>query len=59
VRTLCACRDMVPLMQDHASRRLAAGIVDFDSSAYVPLGCAECDNSGYEGRVGIYELLPL
>ena len=24
---------------------------------YVPVGCTACDNSGYKGRVGIYELL--
>ncbi len=59
VRKLCACRDMAPMTEDHASRLLAAGIVDFDSNAYVPVGCSECDNSGYKGRVGIYELLLL
>ena len=59
VRKLCVCRDMAPMTEDHASRLLAAGIVDFDSNAYVPLGCNECDNSGYKGRVGIYELLML
>jgi type IV pilus assembly protein PilB len=57
VRKLCACRDMAPMTEDHAQRLLAAGIVDFDSNAYVPVGCTECDNSGYKGRVGIYELL--
>ncbi len=57
VRKLCACRDMAPMTEDHAQRLLAAGIVDFDSTAYVPVGCSECDNSGYKGRVGIYELL--
>ncbi|MGZ4811562.1 MAG: ATPase, T2SS/T4P/T4SS family [Terriglobales bacterium] len=57
VRKLCACRDMAPMTEDHAQRLLAAGIVDFDSNAYVPVGCSECDNSGYKGRVGIYELL--
>ena len=57
VRKLCVCRDMAPMTEDHAQRLLAAGIVDFDSTAYVPVGCSECDNSGYKGRVGIYELL--
>ncbi len=57
VRKLCACRDMAPMTEDNAQRLLAAGIVDFDSTAYVPVGCSECDNSGYKGRVGIYELL--
>lgn len=59
VRKLCACHDMSPMTEDHAARLLAAGIVDFGSDAYIPVGCAECDNSGYKGRVGIYELLML
>ena len=59
VRKLCSCRDMAPMTDDLATRLLAAGIVDFDTKAYVPVGCAECDNSGYKGRVGIYELLML
>jgi type II secretory ATPase GspE/PulE/Tfp pilus assembly ATPase PilB-like protein len=59
VRKLCVCRDTVPMTEDSASRLLAAGIVEFDSNAYVPVGCTECDNSGYKGRVGIYELLML
>jgi type IV pilus assembly protein PilB len=59
VRKLCACRDMAPMTEDHAARLLAAGIVDFDSNAYIPVGCAECENCGYKGRVGIYELLQL
>ena len=59
VRKLCICRDMSPMTEDHASRLLAAGIVDFGSNAYIAVGCAECDNSGYKGRVGIYELLML
>src|SRR5205085_8520320 len=36
---------------------LAAGIIDFEEKMFVPGGCARCDNSGYKGRVGIYELL--
>lgn len=26
---------------------------------YEPVGCAECDNIGYRGRVGIYEILEI
>jgi len=59
VRKLCVCRDMAPMSEENAARLLAAGIVDFDSNAYIAVGCSECDNSGYKGRVGIYELLML
>ena len=59
VRKLCGCRDVASMPEEYAARLLAAGIVDFGGNAYVPVGCAECDNSGYKGRVGIYELLLL
>jgi len=59
VRKLCSCRDQVPITQEHAARLLAAGIVDFESTVCVPAGCEVCENSGYKGRVGIYELLML
>lgn len=26
---------------------------------YKPVGCAECDNKGYKGRVGIYQVMPI
>ncbi len=57
VRKLCKCRDVVPMTPEYAARLLAAGIVDFEDKMCVPTGCAKCDNSGYRGRVGIYELL--
>ena len=57
VRKLCTCRDAVAMTSDYASRLLAAGIVDFEDKMYVPVGCSKCDNSGYKGRLGIYELL--
>ncbi|MGI9104534.1 MAG: ATPase, T2SS/T4P/T4SS family [Terriglobales bacterium] len=59
VRKLCVCRDIVPMPDDHAERLLAAGIIDFERTIAVPVGCSDCDNSGYKGRVGIYELLVL
>jgi type IV pilus assembly protein PilB len=29
----------------------------FDIEAYEPVGCARCSNTGYKGRVGIYEVM--
>ncbi len=26
---------------------------------YLPVGCPACGNTGYQGRTGIYELLPI
>jgi hypothetical protein len=36
---------------------LSAGIVDFDNTMFVEVGCGRCDNTGFKGRVGIYEVL--
>ncbi len=59
VRKLCKCRTEVPITPEYASRLLAAGIVEFENKMYLPAGCSECDNSGYKGRIGIYEILLL
>jgi type IV pilus assembly protein PilB len=59
VRKLCSCHDEVPMTNEFASRFLAAGIVDFGDKIFQPAGCSQCDNSGYKGRMGIYELLIL
>jgi len=56
-RKLCFCRAEVPVTKEYAERMVAAGITDFDTKMYVPVGCAECDTTGYRGRVGIYEML--
>ncbi|MCU1306897.1 MAG: hypothetical protein JWN45_1592 [Acidobacteriaceae bacterium] len=57
VRKLCSCRQEVPVTAEYSSRLLAAGIVDFDNTMFVETGCGKCDNTGYKGRVGIYETL--
>jgi len=57
VRKLCTCRDEAPMTNDYAQRLLAAGIVDFESKMYQPVGCQRCDDAGYKGRIGIYEML--
>ncbi|HYE24407.1 MAG TPA: ATPase, T2SS/T4P/T4SS family [Clostridia bacterium] len=57
VRKLCECRGEMKITPEYASRLLAAGIVDFEDRMYVPVGCGKCDNTGYRGRIGIYEVL--
>lgn len=59
VRKLCECRNEAAMSNAQASRFLAAGIVDFGGKIYIPVGCALCDNSGFKGRLGIYEVLVL
>jgi type IV pilus assembly protein PilB len=59
VRKLCTCRNEAAMTNEHASRFLGAGIVDFGGKIYIPTGCALCDNTGFKGRIGIYEVLVL
>jgi type IV pilus assembly protein PilB len=38
----------------------AAGIAaDFQLECYEPGGCARCTGTGYRGRIGVYEVMPL
>jgi type IV pilus assembly protein PilB len=57
VRRLCTCKEEAKMNPEFATRLLAAGIVDFEDKMFLPMGCNTCDNSGYKGRVGIYEVL--
>src|SRR5581483_11157555 len=57
VRKLCSCRTEAPITPEYTQRLLAAGIVEFENRMYLPAGCSLCDNSGYKGRIGIYEIL--
>ena len=59
-RRLCNCKQ--PLEVDE-SALLTAGFLesDLDGSwtAYRPIGCERCNGSGYKGRVGIYQVMPV
>src|SRR5207245_9272291 len=39
------------------ARLLAAGVEDVETRMYIPVGCSLCDDTGYQGRIGIYEVL--
>jgi type IV pilus assembly protein PilB len=59
-RRLCTCKQPADLSRDAL---LAAGFAesDLDGSwvTYKPVGCDRCKGSGYKGRVGIYEVMPI
>jgi type IV pilus assembly protein PilB len=59
-RRLCACKQPADFTLD-ALR--AAGFRDSDLDGtwmpYKPVGCDRCKNSGYKGRVGIYQVMPM
>lgn len=56
VRLLCsACKQMaVPTESERAFLELPP---DTDATLYHAVGCQDCNNSGYIGRTGIYELI--
>ena len=59
VRTLCpACRRGAP--PTDAERALVASMgIAVPARLYAPAGCEACKSTGYRGRTGIYELLPV
>jgi len=59
-RRLCACKEPHQIPQ-HAL--FEAGFTEKDLeiswTAYKPVGCDLCKGSGYKGRVGIYQVMPI
>ena len=55
VRRLCpSCKE--PYTPDAATAKLL-GISASKTQIYRPKGCGRCSHTGYEGRIGVYELL--
>ena len=59
VRKLCSCHAIQPATQEFQARMAQAGILKTPLTMTVPIGCDKCDQTGYKGRIGIYELLRL
>lgn len=58
VRTLCPdCRQ--PHTPDHAECQLLGVHAEQAPTIYRPVGCAKCNQRGYKGRTGIYEVVPI
>ena len=59
-RRLCNCKQ--PLETD-SSALLKAGFLESDLDGkwtpFRPVGCERCGGSGYKGRVGIYQVMPI
>jgi general secretion pathway protein E len=56
VRRLCpACRE--PHAPDEAERRLLGLAPHEAATIHRAVGCARCNGAGYEGRIGVYELM--
>ena len=60
VRTLCpACKVLGESDADGWQTMIAPWKMNIPKHIYKPVGCLECRDTGYRGREGIYELLPL
>ena len=61
VRTLCPkCKQIDEDFDATALEKLVAPWrLNKDIHPYKPVGCIECRNTGYKGRVGLYEMLTL
>ena len=59
-RRLCTCKQPLEMSRDAL---LGAGYresdLEGDWKPYGPVGCERCLGSGYKGRVGIYQLMPI
>jgi type IV pilus assembly protein PilB len=59
-RRLCTCKQPAEL-DDEALLKAGFRESDLDGSwtPFKPVGCDRCGGSGYKGRVGIYQVMPI
>ena len=58
VRRLCPkCKTLRPASFDE--KKALRIPEDQEFNLYEPVGCKECNNIGYKGRVGVYEIMPI
>ena len=58
-RRLCGCKQPVELPRDAL---LAAGVAEAELGGWAPyraVGCERCNGSGYKGRAGVYQVMPV
>lgn len=60
VRTLCPhCKQEIPVAEDIWIDMVKPWKSELPKKIYKPVGCLECRNTGYLGRIGLFEMLPL
>lgn len=60
VRTLCPhCKQSLPINQAVWTSLVHDWAISMPNSTYTAIGCLECRNTGFKGRVGLYEMLRL
>ncbi len=56
VRRLCpVCRRKRPVTEEE--KRILKRSEAEETYVYEPVGCGRCDNTGYKGRIGVYEIM--
>ncbi len=57
LRRLCTCSIQTKVTAEYSERLEAVGWLQPPETVPMPKGCEVCDQTGYKGRVGVYELL--
>jgi type II secretory ATPase GspE/PulE/Tfp pilus assembly ATPase PilB-like protein len=57
IRRLCKCHAEVPAQPGYRARLAGLGVAEPVDVELVPVGCDLCEQTGFKGRVGIYEFL--
>ena len=57
VRRLCTCKQ--PREATELEKRKLSLPEDEPFQIYDPVGCPACGNSGFSGRIGVYEIMPI
>ena len=57
VRRLCECKQ--PYEASAEEKEILGVPVESDLTLYKPCGCKLCGDSGYYGRIGVYEIMPI
>lgn len=58
VRRLCPdCKKLIYATEEE--KRLLGVNTPGDLAIYEPVGCDSCGNTGYHGRIGVYEIMPV
>jgi type IV pilus assembly protein PilB len=57
VRKLCSCHSVRQATPEYQARLVLSGVKTPSEKMSVPFGCQKCDQTGYKGRIGIFEML--
>ncbi|MDP0560984.1 MAG: GspE/PulE family protein [Candidatus Endonucleobacter sp. (ex Gigantidas childressi)] len=60
VRTLCSsCKNEIILNEKEWTKLISPSFLEFPKQVFEATGCSNCRNTGYNGRVGLFEIMLL